>query len=87
MNVTNVVKPLHDQVISKDIRKHTLERNLMNIINAVKPLQQPFISTMIKEHIPDRNRINVINMVKYIHNREICKFSVLEINLLNIIMN
>ena len=82
-----MVKPFHVTVISKDIRKHILERNLTNIINVVKPLKLPFISTMIKEHIPDRNLINVINVVKYIKKGDICKFSVLEENLLNIIMN
>ena len=87
MNVINVLKPFHVTVIYKGIKEHILERNLTNKINVVKSLQDLFISTMIKEHIPDRNLINVINVVKYIQKGDICKFSVLEENLLNIIMN
>ena len=59
----------------------------MNVTNVVKPLQDPVISNIIKEHISDRNLINVINVVKYIHKGEVSKFSGLERNLMNIIMN
>ena len=59
----------------------------MYVINVVESLQDPVISNIIKEHIPNRNFINVINVVKYIPKGEVSKFSVLERNLMNIIMN
>ena len=36
MDVTNVVKPLQDPVISNIIIEHILDRNLINVINVVK---------------------------------------------------
>ena len=66
MNAINVVKPLQDPVISKDIKEHILERNLINVIKVVKPLQDPVISSIIKEHAPDR-KLNVISVVKCFH--------------------
>ena len=47
MNVISVVKPLHSAVISKHIKEHILERNLMNVISVVKPLQDAVISNII----------------------------------------
>ncbi|GAB1303419.1 hypothetical protein APTSU1_001866700 [Apodemus speciosus] len=55
MNAINVVKPLQNPVISKDIKEHILERNLMNVINVVKPLHSTVISKDIKQHMLDRN--------------------------------
>ena len=38
------------RLISKDIKEHILDRNLMNVINVVKPLQLTVIYNDIKEH-------------------------------------
>jgi KRAB domain-containing zinc finger protein len=48
MNVINVVKPLHDKVISKCIKEHILERNLTNAINVVKSINVVVVSKIIK---------------------------------------
>lgn len=47
MNVTNVAKPLHTAVLSKNIKEHTQEKNPMNVLNVVKPLQEAVISKAI----------------------------------------
>ncbi|GAB1303420.1 Zinc finger protein 997 [Apodemus speciosus] len=60
MDVINVVKHLQDPVISKDIKEHILERNLLNVINVVKPFHITVISKCIKEHILERNLMYVI---------------------------
>ncbi|GAB1303434.1 hypothetical protein APTSU1_001868500 [Apodemus speciosus] len=82
-----MIKPFYFKVISKDIKEHILERNLMNVINVVKPFQITVISKDIKEHILERILINMINVVKYIHKGEVSKFSELERILMNTIMN
>ena len=38
------------RLISKDIKEHILDRNLMNVINVVKHLQLTVIYNDIKEH-------------------------------------
>ena len=37
MNVMNVVKSLHVNIVSKYIKEHILERNPTNVISVVKP--------------------------------------------------
>jgi len=51
MNVTNVVKPLQEEVISSYIKEHTQERNPMNVSNVVKPLCKSVICKNMKESI------------------------------------
>lgn len=53
MNVTNLVSPSHNHMISKSIKDHTLERNLMNVRNMVKPLKVTLVSEYIEEYITD----------------------------------
>ena len=53
MNIINVMKPLQDPVISKDIKEHIPERNLMNVINVVKPFHRGVISN-IRTHTGEK---------------------------------
>ena len=86
MNVMNVVKPLQDRVISNIIKEHILERNLINVMR-LKTFNFTIISKDVKEHMLLRKLINVFNVVKSIHKGEVSKVSLLDRNLMNIIMN
>ena len=57
MNAINVVKPLQDPVISKDIKEHILDRSLIKAINVVKSIHKGDIS---KVYLMARNLINII---------------------------
>ena len=51
------------RLISKDIKEHILDRNLMNVINVVKHLKVTVIYNNIKEHIEERNLVIVYILI------------------------
>ncbi|KAK7822299.1 hypothetical protein U0070_014398 [Myodes glareolus] len=67
MNVTSVVKPLHNKVIFKYIKEYTLVRSPMNVTSVVKPLHVRVIFKAMKGPILERNPMNVTSVVKPLH--------------------
>nr|XP_038962517.1 zinc finger protein 844-like [Rattus norvegicus] len=64
LKILSVVKPLHNIVISEDIRAHILERNPMNVSHMIKPLHTILSFKLLKELILEKNPTNVIKVVK-----------------------
>eukprot|EP00073_Rattus_norvegicus_P023764 XP_006237777.2 PREDICTED: zinc finger protein 627-like isoform X2 [Rattus norvegicus] len=64
LKILSVVKPLHNIVISKDIKAHILERNSVNVSHVIKPLHTILSFKILKEFILEKNPTNAINVVK-----------------------
>lgn len=65
MNEINMIKPFHNQVISKYIKESILERNLRNVMNVITPFHNMYLCLQIhkRTHV-ERNCVYVTNVVK-----------------------
>ena len=55
MNVTSMVKPLQEAVVSNAIKDHIHERHHMNVTKVVNPLKEAVFLNIIIEHTQLKN--------------------------------
>ena len=63
MNVTSVVKPLQEAVVSNVIKEHIQEKHPMNETKVINPLQEAVVLNII-EYIQLKNPMYLTNVVK-----------------------